>query len=341
LIGQFGVGFGLLLAPLIVRPFALNVPEETSDHRLHVSIGSFSVPGSASNITAHHNPFVFHREDLRIQYPFWITGVLLVLSSLPYFVTWRLHPVTKPHPSRESAGVVLDQGKNKLSNDTIGSDRSQSFISSKELEEIEDIRNSRNYIIWKHSAIGLLCLYVLIYHGIELAFGHYLTSFAVASDLHLTKQRGMEITSAYWAAFTFGRLVTATYIGYIGADGNMLLNSCAILIASVIMLPLGYRYESCLWTGAIFMGMGCSTIWPSSFGYLELYFPMTSRIGAFIIICETSGEFIFPTLISRFMNDYPNILLIVTFSCSCSMAVIFPIIVIIGKFKLRIKISGN
>ena len=286
-----------------------------------------------------------------VGYPFWITAALMFVPSIYYFVLWRLHPVSNPHPSRIVAGIV-DANNNAVSvvdDDAFGSQevanratgRTGSIISSTHLRNIERMRESQNYLIWKYIAIGLMCVFMLNYYGLELTYGQYLTSFSVKSELHLTKTTGTEITSVYWAMFTFVRLSTALYIGYLGSENNVLMNIAFILIANLFLVPFGYRYEWCLWVGSLIMGLGCSSIWGSAFGYLEGYFALTSRIGSLISISLSIGEFIFPLIISQYIKTKPNIFLVITLFCSLAMTVVFPLIVLLCKLKLRINITDQ
>lgn len=320
---QFAYGLGAFSAPLIVRPFILNVVDQGEDKPSTVNM---------TNLTYNK----FDDSDLKIQYPFWIATAIMMIPSVFYFILWRLHPVCKPHPSRM-------MGINSGSNNNVSSEKSEETdnghetdgSSSSTVQLNNPDQESSHYLTWKYIAIGLMCFFMLIYYGLELTYGQYLTSFSVLSDLHLPKTTGAEITSVYWAMFTFIRLLTAFYIGYIGSEINLFIDIAFILIANCFLIPFGYRYEWCLWVGSVIMGIGCSSIFGSAFGYLEGYFPLNSRIGSMIAMSLSAGEFVFPLILSQYFKTNPNIFLVVTLFCSLSMTLIFPLVVWVCKTKLR------
>ena len=55
--------------------------------------------------------------------------------------------------------------------------------------------------------IGILCLFFLLYVGMELSFGVYLATFSVKSQLSLTKSEGAFITAIFWGCFAGMRFV--------------------------------------------------------------------------------------------------------------------------------------
>lgn len=337
-------GLGALVAPLIVRPFLLDLGD-IEDYEEETTILSIT-----SNISeSRNNSLLFTSkltaDDIQLKYPFWIIAGLISVPAVLYLLLWRLHPKSNTHPSRLPIVAAIDASyEPELISDTVENKKKEadkSAITQWQLEEMDKIRRTTSYRISKYSAIVLMMCFMPIYYGVELTFGQYLATFAVKSDLHLPKVTGASMTSVYWAMFTFFRLSTAFYIDFLGAEKNIIMNIGFMLIANVILVPLGYRYESCLWLGSVIMGIGCSSIWASAFGYLEDYFPVDSKIGSLIVVSTSMGEFIFPVLISQFIKDYPNIFLLITLICTLSLTILFFVVVLICKFKLRISLPAR
>lgn len=299
---SFTFGVGALIGPLIVEPFLFAVDEDVNIHRKLPALLNISAPQLKETQS-------LDRNDLLIHFPFWICGFALLVTGSMYFIMWESYPHTKIHESRKR-------------------DRSPPADATSSRQE------SRSYLIWKYIAIALVCLYMLIYLGIELTFGQYLTCFGVKSDLHLSKERGAEITSTYWATFTIFRLFTAFYISYIGPEGNVAMNTVIMLLGNVCLMLFGSRYEYGLRAGSILMGMGSSSTFGSVYGYLEIYFSVTPTIGSLIVVSLTVGEMVFPAILSQYLEEYPNIFLDVTLICTLALAIIFPLIVIVCKLKL-------
>ena len=279
-------------------------------------------------------------EDIRIKYPYWVIAGLITVPAVLYLLLWRLHPKSNTHPSRLPVVAVIDasiEPEDMPSGSEKKKKEAEKFqVTQQQLQEMDRIRSTTSYRVSKYTAVVLMMCFMPIYYGVELTFGQYLATFAVKSDLHLSKVTGASMTSVYWAMFTFFRLSTAFYIDFLGAEKNIIMNIGFMMIANVILVPLGSQYESCLWIGSVIMGIGCSSIWASAFGYLEEYFPVDSKIGSLIVVSTSLGEFIFPVLISQFIKGYPNIFLHITLMCTLSMAFLFFVVVLICKFKLRI-----
>ena len=328
---HFSYGVGALISPLIVRPFLLE-----SEFIEGIEPEGLLLNGSVSDreLLAEQS---FTRDDVQLKYPCWIVAAFTVIPTVIYFLLWRLHPKSNPHPSRLTALDVVVDGDSDP--ETLKQQQDKKAI----LEEVERKRNTKSYQFYKFVSIGLMMCFMPIYYGVELTFGNYLATFAVKSDLHLSKATGADMTSIYWAMFTFFRLSTVFYIDYLGAEMNIIMNTAVILAANVVLAPLYFGYASilCLWIGAVLMGIGCSSIWASAFGYLEMYFPVSSRIASFIMVSTAIGDFTIPFIMSQFIKEYPNVFLCVTLICSLAMAFIFMLAVIVCKLKLRIKAEDN
>lgn len=65
-----------------------------------------------------------------------------------------------------------------------------------------------------------------------------------------------------------------------------------IVLANVVLVPFGNTYEWALWSGVAILGVGMSSIWASIFGYLEEFFPVTSRMAASFTVAATFGELV-------------------------------------------------
>lgn len=170
-----------------------------------------------------------------------------------------------------------------------------------------ELKKRRDFYFWKGFVIVLTVMFMHIYYGLEITFGSFLTTFAHESGLQLSKADGAHMTSLFWGTFTVLRLFTVFYIEYVGAEMNILLSLVVVLIANVLLVPFGNSNELCLWIGVGVIGLGTSSIWASLFGYLEEYFTVTSRIAAGMIVSAIVGEFVFPLIISNFVQDYPQV----------------------------------
>lgn len=55
--------------------------------------------------------------------------------------------------------------------------------------------------------VTVLCLFFMLYVGMEVSYGLYVATFAVESKLNLTKSDGAFITAIFWGCFAAMRFV--------------------------------------------------------------------------------------------------------------------------------------
>ena len=56
--------------------------------------------------------------------------------------------------------------------------------------------------------VAISTLLLFLYNGMEVMYGTYITTFAVKSDLHLTRQEGARVTAIFWGTFAIMRFIT-------------------------------------------------------------------------------------------------------------------------------------
>lgn len=188
---------------------------------------------------------------------------------------------------------------------------------------------------WKLCIIIMAVAFMHIYYGLEITFGSFLTTYTAKSDLHLDTKVGAQLTSLFWACFTFWRLITIFYISYTGSELAIFISLAIMLLGNIIIVPFGNKYAWALWLGTGTIGIGVSPLWASMFGFLEDYFPVTSRIASSMITAAMVGEFFFPVIIAKYVDCYPMVFAWVTLVCSLCMPVLFIAIVILCRFKLK------
>ena len=301
----FFFGFGSLLAPLIAQPFLLETDEEYDVHLNYTHVNQTTTKTSSS--------------DILLVYPYSIVACFMLLTSLFLLIVWKIEPQTEEHPSRkETPGINSKKGS------------SDNHKDQEATGITDDIKKCRNY---KFIAVALMMVFAHLYYGLETTFGSFLVTFVVES-LGKSKSDGTKLTSLYWGTFTFWRLTTVFYIEYIGSEMNILICLFIILAGNVVLIPFASSSVLCLWIGTAVIGLGVSSIWSAQFGYLEEYFPVTSKMSGSIIVSACVGEFLFPLIISYFVTTAPDVFLWVTLFCSLSLMAIFVILMYVMRVKL-------
>lgn len=321
---HFSYGVGALLAPLIAKPFLLPLNPGDDRRSSHVPLNGTSMP-------AHEIEYA--PGDVMLMYPYGIVAACHMIPIGIFIMLYRLHPVTDQHPSRvvvvnmpldadrREKGAITDKREMRLEAAGVESSPSPAATPS---------------TFWKKVMIAFILVFALCSYGIELTYGSYLTTFAVKSASHLDKGTGAYMTSLYWTVFTFFRLSTIFYIDYIGPESNIMMNVTLIIVSNILIFPFADNSPLCLWIGTFFMGIGNSSIFASIFGFIENYFPVSNKVASALMVSSFCGEFVFPVIVSHFMEDRPTIFLEVTLACTVCLAASFALAVAVARSKLSL-----
>ena len=345
---HFAFGVGALLAPVVAAPF-LNEQEdgETQDADCDGTTVSATFTGNSSNISDSVSES-FHPELVRLVYPYSIAAAVMLANSLFYLIVWWIYPLTSAHPSKRlqqqeqssaaNSSTTLTRCRSQAStlddSDVDACKRQESFQMDMMEQQPADRTTSLSYKMWKVIVVMLTLIFMHIYLGLEITFGSYLMTFAVKCNLNLSKADGAHLTTLFWSTFTLFRIFTVFYIEFVGNQLNIFASLTVVLIANVLLVPFGSHNLPLLWTGVALIGIGVSSIWACVFGFLEEHFAVTSLISAFMIVSAVLGEFVFPVVISSFINCYPMILMWVTLFCSCGITIAFCLMSLICRTKL-------
>jgi FHS family Na+ dependent glucose MFS transporter 1 len=324
---HFSYGVGALISPLIAKPFLLPLEPEDDDILPGQSLNTSS--SILLNETKH--VLSYSPDDVKLIYPYGIVAALHLIPIAFFSVMYFMEPDTNPHPSRL---VVNDRTP-----DDTDSENSEKTIADPDKKAIYDAEAAAAPVpsnCWKNLMITFILIFAFCSYGTELTYGSYLATFAVKSHLHLDKGTGAYMTSVYWTMFTFFRCATIFYIDFIGPELNIVMNTTLIIVANIFIFPFGDSYPICLWIGTFFMGIGNSSTFASIFGFIENYFPVSNQVASFLMIASFVGEFLFPVIVSRFMESRAIIFLEVMLSCSIALAATFAISVLVARMKLKV-----
>jgi FHS family Na+ dependent glucose MFS transporter 1 len=301
---HFMFGAGSLISPLIAVPFLVEKDEDVDLH-----------PNDAGNHTTTGE--VFHPEDINLVPPYCIIAAALVANAVFGFVVWRLFPETPAHPSRE---VANESSRNSVEKGVV------------KTSECHPLTN--HYQAWKIAVIILTLCFMHIYLGLEISFGSFMTTFAVKSGLGLSKADGAHLTTMFWSTFTLFRIMTVFYLDIVGLELNIFASMLVILIANAFLIPFGSTSVPMLWAGCAIIGVGISSVWACVYGFLEEHFTLSPIVSALMIVAAVLGEFVFPVVISSFIDEYPMVLMWVTLFCSIGCSAVFTLMSLICRFKL-------
>jgi FHS family Na+ dependent glucose MFS transporter 1 len=147
---------------------------------------------------------------------------------------------------------------------------------------------------------GLFLLFVLFFVfavGLELGFGNWIYTFS--TRLHLASETGAAyLTSAFWGAFTVGRLLGIGISSRLRPQIILLTDLAGSLVAFAILL-LWPASSLALWAGTIVMGLSIASVFATGMAFAEQRLSLTGVLTGWILVGGGIGGMVFPWLIGQ------------------------------------------
>lgn len=243
----------------------------------------------------------FRPEDVRVQIAFYIIASWIFIASTLFGIIFLFF--------KETSSVTCC--------------KEEAMSDCKSTEDLMTLSLPLKQTRYRYAANSMAMIFMFFYCGIEIALGSYLTPFAVNSDLHLTKKTGALLSSVYWMTFTFARLVTIFYIGFVGPRNSMVIALTLVFVSNLFMVGGGNTTEWCLWTGVVLNGAGMSSIWGTLFAHIQDYYPMTHKLTSLLVIASSLGECILSVVMGVFIDTHCEFIMVITMCCSVALLLLF------------------
>ena len=171
---------------------------------------------------------------------------------------------------------------------------------SRETEHLRDIEppvEAAQVATGKRNIVLLIALLLLFYVGAEAAFGGWIYTYAVALDLSGTTTAAY-LTSAFWGALTFGRLVAIPIAARFRPRSILLVDLLGCL-ASVGVILLWTSSPVAIWLGALGLGFSMASIFPTAISLAERRIPITGAVTGWFLVASSIGAMSVPWLIGQ------------------------------------------
>ncbi|XP_046559263.1 LOW QUALITY PROTEIN: sodium-dependent glucose transporter 1A-like [Haliotis rubra] len=151
--------------------------------------------------------------------------------------------------------------------------------------------------------LGLLGIFYFFLDEVEDSSVSFLTSYVVM-QFNWTKVTGARITSAFWAAYAFGRLAAIVFIGYVSH-----VKICGVFFSFLILAQVGmifagmYLSKVFMWITACAVGFSISISFPAMLTWIEKDFvQLSGKIMSVIFIAVGLGGMVNPQIIGHLMQ---------------------------------------
>jgi FHS family Na+ dependent glucose MFS transporter 1 len=151
-----------------------------------------------------------------------------------------------------------------------------------------------------HTNVKLLLLlvtFLFLYVGAEVGFGGWVYTYALHQNL-ANETTGGYLTSAFWGAFTAGRLLSIPIAARLRPRWILLGDLLGGGISLVIILLFPESVVA-LWIGAILLGLFIASIFPTIFTLAERRMTLTGTITSWFFVGASAGAMFFPWLMGQ------------------------------------------
>ena len=143
----------------------------------------------------------------------------------------------------------------------------------------------------------LIVFFFMIYVGLEVGFGNWIYTYSI--QIHLAEETSAAyLTSAFWGAFTVGRLLGIGISSRLRPQAILLMDLSGSLVAFAILL-LWPMSATALWAGTIVLGLSIASIFATAMAFAEHRLRLTGAMIGWILVGGGIGGMFFPWLIGQ------------------------------------------
>jgi fucose permease len=147
----------------------------------------------------------------------------------------------------------------------------------------------------------MVTLLLFLFVGVESGFGGWIYSYALALDLSSTTTAAY-LTSAYWGALTFGRLLAIPIASRVRPRWILLADAVGCL-ASVTVLLLWPRTPLTTWVATISMGLFMASVFPTAITLAEHRVTITGKITGWFLVGASMGGMTLPLVMGQIFES--------------------------------------
>jgi len=144
---------------------------------------------------------------------------------------------------------------------------------------------------------GLVVLFFFIYVGAEIGFGGWIYTYAITLKLTTTTFAAY-LTSAFWGAFTIGRLLSIPLAIRV-RPRYILLGDLAGGIISVAIILIWRDSLTAAWIGTLGVGLSMASIFPTTLNLAERRMAITGRVMSWFFVGASLGAMFLPWCIGQ------------------------------------------
>jgi FHS family Na+ dependent glucose MFS transporter 1 len=148
--------------------------------------------------------------------------------------------------------------------------------------------------------VNLAALFFL-FVGAEISFGGWVHTYSTTLGL-ADETTASYLTSAFWGALTAGRLLGIPIAARARAE-TILIVDLVICVGSVVLILLVPGSSVVLWIGAMALGLGMASIFPTMIVLAESRMTVTGAVTGWFLVGSSAGGMTVPWLIGQLFES--------------------------------------
>ncbi|CAG5123773.1 unnamed protein product [Candidula unifasciata] len=263
---HFSFAFGGVLAPLYTEPFLAQRMMENETSTRNVTVGNSS-----------QLEHVSIPQTTDVKHAYLISGILMVLASIPFGILFIKHRSFKLQSSpKQTANVKITY---------------------------RQLPCCLHVLI-----ITTVCGILMVYCCVELTFASYLMPFLINEYDSMTKSESVYLMTVFWISFAISRFIMIFASKVLASVQLLSLCLLLMIIACVgFMISAMYQVVPAIAVFTALAGLGMSGVFPAAFSWAETeLLKVTARVSSSISISASSGKIFIPLIMGFLMEKVSN-----------------------------------
>lgn len=176
----------------------------------------------------------------------------------------------------------------------------------------------------------LIAVYFFLYVGMEIAFGGWIASYAVAVGFGDAAAAAV-LTSVFWGALTVGRLISIPF-GSRFKPSTILWADFILCAGFVVLMLIGHGETWALWIGTFGVGLAMASMFPTMISYAETRMKITGKVTSIFLTGSSIGGMTLPLFVGLlFESAGPQVMLWVVLITTIATALSYVAVVVVAN----------
>lgn len=153
----------------------------------------------------------------------------------------------------------------------------------------------------KPALVVLVAILLFLYVGAEVSYGGWVYTYVINSFVEIPAAEAALLTSAFWGAFTVGRLVSIPLAVRVKSSIVLMVD----LMGCLVNLGLIILFQSslaALWMGTLGLGIFMAAFFPTTVTLAGQRMRITGRVSGWLFVGAGAGGMILPWVIGQLID---------------------------------------